>query len=156
MLGYDYDSFSPLGGDPYFPIAQSIINNIPPGASAQDKGWSSIGGNKTNRYWIIENMLSPKVRPYREAMYKYHRLGLDMMASNSTKALGSMTEAVSDIDQVRNAYPNSIALRIFSNAKSDEIIDVFRAADRNAKSKVMQVMRKVDVANANKYNVLRS
>ncbi|MDX1408712.1 MAG: DUF4835 family protein, partial [Saprospiraceae bacterium] len=85
-----------------------------------------------------------------------HRLGLDMMGTNTDKALASMTEAISDIDQVRNAYPNSMALRIFSNAKSDEIIDVFRAADRNAKSKVMAVMRKVDIANANKYNVPRS
>ena len=156
VLGYDYDTFEDMGGDPYFRIAQSIINTIPPGISGQDKGWSSLGGNKTNRYWIMENMLSPRIRPYRTAMYKYHRIGLDMMESNTEKGLASMTEAISDIDQVRNSYPNSMTLRMFSNAKSDEIIDVFRAADRTAKSKVMQVMRKIDVANANKYNVLRS
>ena len=30
ILGHDYDSFSESGGDPYFRVAQNIINNIPP------------------------------------------------------------------------------------------------------------------------------
>ena len=31
ILGYDYDSFSPRGGDPYFQKAQNIVNNAPEG-----------------------------------------------------------------------------------------------------------------------------
>jgi hypothetical protein len=155
ILGYDYDSFSELGGDRYFRIAQSIINTIPPGVQSQDNGWSSLG-NKANRYWIVENMQSPKMRPYREAMYKYHRLGLDLMHSDKVEATAVLVEALTTIDDVRASYPNTIALQMFSNAKSDEIIEIFKGADRMDKSKVMQVMRKLDIANASKYNVLRT
>lgn len=155
MLGYDYDTFSELGGDKYFRIAQGIINTIPPGIQGQDRGWSSLGV-KTNRYWIIENMQSPKMRPYREGMYKYHRLGLDVMHTDPDQALGNMVEALNTIDNVRASYPNTIALQIFTNAKSDEIIEIFKGADRTKKSQVMQVMRKLDIANASKYNVLRT
>lgn len=155
MLGYDYDTFSELGGDKYFRIAQGIINTIPPGIQGQDRGWSSLGV-KTNRYWIIENMQSPKMRPYREVMYKYHRLGLDLMHTDPDQGLANMVEALNTIDEVRASYPNTIALQIFTNAKSDEIIEIFKGADRTKKSQVMQVMRKLDIANASKYNVLRT
>jgi hypothetical protein len=155
ILGYDYDTFSELGGDQYFRVAQGVINTIPPGVQGQDRGWSSLG-QKNNRYWIIENMQSPKMRPYREAMYKYHRLGLDLMHSDPEQGLANMLDALTTTDDVRSSYPNTIALQIFTNAKSDEIIEIFKGADRSEKSKVMQVMRKLDIANASKYNVLRT
>lgn len=155
ILGYDYDSFDLLGGDRYFRIAQSIINTVPPAVLQRDNGWSSLG-RKTNRYWIVENMQSPKLRPYREAMYKYHREGLDMMHSDVTAGQAVMVDALQNIEDVRSSYPNSIALQMFANAKSDEIIEIFKGAERMYKSQVMQVMRKLDVANASKYNVLRS
>ena len=155
ILGYDNDSFSSLGGDPYFQIAQSIITNIPPGILEADKGWSSLN-NRNNRFWIIENMLSPKMREYRIAMYQYHRHGLDYMAGDVAKAQTAMLEALTDVDKVRGSYPNSMVLRMFANTKSDEVIEVFKATDRTTKNTIYQVMRKVDVANASKYNVLRS
>ena len=49
-----------------------------------------------------------------------------------------------------------MVLRMFAVTKSDEIVEVFKAADRTSKSRVMQIMRKLDGANANKYDVLRS
>ena len=33
VIGMDYDSFSPFGGDPYFDRAQDIINQVPPGVN---------------------------------------------------------------------------------------------------------------------------
>ena len=155
ILGYDNDSFSSLGGDPYFQIAQSVITNIPPAVLEADKGWSSLN-NRNNRFWIIENMLSPKMREYRVAMYQYHRQGLDYMAGDVPKAQSSMLEALTDVDKVRGSYPNSMVLRMFATTKSDEVIEVFKATDRTTKNTVYQIMRKVDVANASKYNVLRS
>ncbi len=155
ILGYDNDSFSSLGGDPYYQIAQSVITNIPPAILEADKGWSSLN-NRNNRFWIIENMLSPKMREYRVAMYQYHRHGLDYMAGDVVKAQTAMLEALTDVDKVRGSYPNSMVLRMFANTKSDEIIEIFKATDRTTKNTVYQIMRKVDVANASKYNVLRS
>src|SRR5690606_21287116 len=38
VIGMDYDSFSPFGGDPYFNKAQDIINQVPPGVASSVKG----------------------------------------------------------------------------------------------------------------------
>ena len=155
IVGMDFDSFAELGGDPYFSAAQGVINSIPSGFVDQDPGWSSLAGNKTNRYWIIENMLSPKVRPYRQAIYNYHRYGLDTMAKDIAGSQQNMFRAIMTTDQVRDAYPTVMVTRMFVNAKSEEIIEVFKGADRGLRNQVMQVMRRLDVTNANKYNVLQ-
>ena len=155
VLGYDGDTFSPNGGQPYFQICQQIINNIPSQISATDKGWNSTS-KRNSRYWVLENVLSPKLVTYRQAMYQYHRLGLDNMAQNLSTGQTEMYGAIVALDGARNQYPNSIALQLFANSKSEEIIEVFKGADQSSKNKVMQVMRRIDVANANKYDVLRS
>ena len=155
ILGYDGDTFELMGGAPFFQICQNIVNNVPPQVSGSDKGWTSQS-NKNSRYWVLENALSPKLRTYREAMYKYHREGLDVMASDVTTGTTEMLTAILALDGARNQYPNSTALQMFANAKSDEIIEIFKVADNQSKNKVMQVMRRIDVAHANKYDVLKS
>ena len=155
ILGYDNDTFSYTGGEPYFQICQQIMTNIPPSVQSLDRGWNS-NSNKNSRYWLLENLLSPKLRAYREAMYKYHREGLDVMSSDLAKGQTEVLTAILALDGARNQYPNSLALQIFARAKSEEIIEIFKGADSSSKNKVMQVMRRIDVANANKYDVLRS
>ncbi|MEM9849965.1 MAG: DUF4835 family protein, partial [Bacteroidota bacterium] len=83
VIGLDYDSFSPIGGEPYFQIAQEIVNTIPQGVAGQEpRSWRAQDG-KINRYWLIENLLSPRVRPLRQALYDYHRQGLDLMSQDA-------------------------------------------------------------------------
>jgi len=49
-IGKDYDSFSPFGGEPYFQLAQEIVNTVPQSvANAPKSGWRSI--DNKNRYW---------------------------------------------------------------------------------------------------------
>ncbi|NJK84523.1 MAG: DUF4835 family protein, partial [Saprospiraceae bacterium] len=82
IIGLDNDSFSPFGGEAQLLRAQEIVNNVPPGAAGVDpKGWRSLDGQR-NRYWLVENLLSPRVRPLRQAFYDYHRQGLDIMSSD--------------------------------------------------------------------------
>lgn len=155
IIGLDFDTFSELGGDPYFQAAQQIVNSIPPGVADQDGGWNSLAGNKTNRFWLMENLLSPKVRPFREAMYQYHRYGLDLMHKDAYQSQEVIMRSLTSVDQVRESYPTVMVTRMFVNAKSDEIIEIFKGADKSMKSLVSQVMRRLDVTNANKYNVLK-
>ncbi len=53
ILGFDYDSFAPRGGDPYFQKAWNIVNNAP--ESRDIGGWKSFESQR-NRYWLAENM----------------------------------------------------------------------------------------------------
>lgn len=150
ILGMDYDSYSLYGGEPYFQIANDILTTIPPSAAQAFPGWRSLDGNR-NRYWIIENLLSPRARDYRQAMYDYHRQSLDIMHDNVVAGRAIMLTALETISKVNRAYPNSMILQMFTNAKSNEIIEIFKNGTREQKSKVRSIMAKVDAANASKY-----
>lgn len=147
VLGIDYDSFSPDGGTPYFQKALQVVNNA---QSADEPGWQSFE-NQMNRYWIIENTLSPRFKELRQAYYVYHRQGLDKMQENPEEGRKKIYEALELCKQVHENIPNSINLRMFFNAKSDEIIDIFSEAPREEKNKVINLLNTVDPANTIKY-----
>lgn len=149
ILGMDYDSFSPLGGDIYFQAAQDIMTNIP--SDNPPLGWRPRDGNR-NRYWMIENALNPRVRPFRQAMYDYHRLSLDVMSEDPTAGKAKMLEALEVISKVNKDYPAAMIIQMFNNSKSSELIEIFKGGDGKQKNRVKQIMRKLDPSNANTYN----
>ena len=124
MLGFDYDSFSPNGGNEYFKIAQNIVGSIPTGFS-KGFGWSASESSR-NKYWIIENLLNPRFEPYRDSFYKYHRKGLDLMADNATQGKQNILDALKSIDRVNRSFRNSMILQMFSNSKNTEILEIFK------------------------------
>ncbi len=152
ILGLDYDTFSPLGGSDLFQKAQEVLNTVP--QSVGVKGWSSLDGQR-NRYWMIESTLNPRVAPLREAMYDYHRQGLDWMSKDPEKGKESMISAMEKLKKVNSNYPNSMAMQMLVNAKSNEIIDIFLNSTSIQKRTVYAVMIKIDPANASKYSSIR-
>lgn len=154
ILGLDYDSFSPMGGERYFQTAQQILNSVPQAAAAANAGWRSLDGNR-NRYWIIENTLSPRVRPYRQSMYEYHRQALDIMADDVNTGRGIMLNALTQINDVNQAYPNSMIVQMFVNSKSLEVVEIFKQGTRQEQDQVIQIMSKIDPTNASRYRGIK-
>ncbi|MEY3052888.1 MAG: hypothetical protein RLY31_2673 [Bacteroidota bacterium] len=150
VLGLDYDSFSPFGGEPFFQAAQDIVNRIPPNVASSVPGWRSVEGNR-NRYWLIENLLSPRVRPFRQSFYDYHRQGLDVMYTDVALGRAVMTQALDKLNDVNKSYPNSMILQVFANSKSDEIIEIYKGAGTQEKSAVTQTMERIDPPRASTY-----
>jgi len=150
ILGLDYDSFSPYGGEQYLQQAQSILNNIPSNVLPNYKGWAALDGNR-NRYWMIENLLSPGLRTYRKAMYDYHRMGLDAIEADLIKGRSVILSALESIDQANRKYPNSMILQMFVNSKGEELIEIFKEATPTEKSTVKQVLGKLDPSRTSKY-----
>jgi hypothetical protein len=155
ILGLDYDSFSPLGGDPYFKVAQDILNNIPQGAAVANPGWRTLDGNRS-RYWIIENMLSPRVRAMRQAMYDYHRHGLDVMSKDPAAGRAIILQALDEIGQVNQVYPNSMVVQMFNQTKGTEVVEIFKGGSFQEKDRVIGVMTRIDPSNAARYRTVRS
>lgn len=152
MLGLDFDSFSLYGGEPYLQAAQDILNAAP--QSGVFQGWRSMDGNQ-NRFWIIENLLAPRVRPYREAMYNYHRHGLDVMAERPDEGRAVIAQYLENIEGVYQSYPNALILQMFLNAKSDEVIQIFKRGAGSEKDKVVRIMSRIDATNASEYRQIR-
>lgn len=155
IVGMDYESFSPFGGERFFLNAQDVINAVPTAVAERNPGWRSIDGNR-NRYWIVENLLSPRVRPLRQSMYDYHRQALDIMHDDVGSGRIIILACLEEINKVAQSYPNSMIVQMFSNAKSNEIMEIFKAGSPTEASKVVQIMTRLDAANAAKYRGLRS
>jgi len=151
IIGLDYDSFELEGGTPYFQIAQEVVNAVPNGAA---KGWSSLDGQR-NRYWMIESTLSPRAGDYRSAIYEYHRMGLDLMASQPDVARQNISGAIQKISAFSKSYLNAMSIQMFTNAKRDEIVDIYTGAPTNEKRPIHSVMVRIDPANASKYTKIR-
>jgi hypothetical protein len=154
ILGLDAESFAAGAGEPFFQKAQAIINQVPSNVSDNDKGWTALS-RKTTRYWMLENMLNSRFRSFKEAWYNYHRKSLDVLHANPGLAIATMTEALKEVDKTNTSYPNSIGVLMFVTAKSDEIVEIFKNADRTQKTAVYDIMRKLDPSNSGKYNAIR-
>lgn len=154
-LGMDADSFSELGGDEYLNKAQDIVNTVPQNLRGQYRGWQASDGQQ-NRFWLIDNLLNVRVKPMRRAMYLYHLRGLDQLANESSRQEGiqSIKQALQMIRDVNNAFPASMIVQVFANAKRDEIIKVFEVADMRTKREVHGIMVKLDAPQASQYQDL--
>jgi len=150
IIGMDYDSFSPFGGEDYFQKANEILNIIPNNLTGKYKGWRSLDGNQT-RYWLIENLLNPRMRPIRQATYDYHRLGMDTMHKDVEVGKNILLKSIEAIGVVNKAQANSMLVTLFADAKSSEIVEVFKEGTPQQKTEIKKLMGKMDPANSNKY-----
>ncbi len=150
IIGFDYDSFSPEGGTPYFVKAQTIVNNA---QRLSDRGWKAFETSR-NRYWLVENFLNVSFEPLREFIYSYHRMGFDRFSENISDARASITDKLSDFKKVYQDKPNSFLMQIFFTAKADEIINLFSQATNDEKNRALQVLSLVDPANTLKYQTI--
>jgi hypothetical protein len=147
ILGFDYDTYSPLGGSVYFQKARDILNKS---QNAREKGWRAFEGNY-NRFWLIENLTNKAYGPFRELMYRYHRLGLDVMAEKPDIGRAEIADALKNMQRVYRSRPDTYINRIFFDAKSDEIVNVFSKGSTGEKSRVMTILTECDPSNSGKY-----
>jgi hypothetical protein len=152
ILGLDNDSYSLYGGDAQLLTAQQIVTNIQNSSTNNTPGWRPAdGGKNRNRYWIMENLMNPRMKPYRAAMYNYHRKGLDMFTTDMDAAKGVILSALEEVEKANTAYFNAMIVQMFANAKRDELVEMFKVAGRPQKERVTQIMTKIDPANSPKY-----
>ncbi len=153
IMGYDYDTYSLMGGTVYFQSASTIVNNAQNDPSA--KGWKSFESNR-NRYWMVTNLLDPVYAPIREFNYKYHRLGLDVMSQSRDQGKSLIVESMNLLKKAYQDRPASFTLQVFFNAKGDELVNIFSGAYPDEKVKVIDILNQVDPANSNKYQKILS
>ena len=154
ILGQDYDTFSPDGGSRYYQEANNVITTIPPTVASSYKGWRAVDGNR-NRYWLVESTLSPRIEEVRTAMYNYHRLGLDIMATDPAQGRANILLALQQIDVANREYLNAMVIQQFIASKSDEIIEIFKVATPKQQVEVIKLMQRLDASRASRYESIR-
>ncbi len=147
ILALDYDSYALNGGTPYWQRAQTIVSNA---QNAPEKGWRSAESTK-NRYWMVDNMLHPIFAPLRECMYKYHRLGFDVMYSDVGGGRAQVMEALLSLEKIHDQRSLSWPLQLFFNAKKDEIVKLFSGGLTEEKTKLVPVLQRIDPGNGINY-----
>ena len=148
ILGMDYDSFSPRGGDPYFEKAQNIVNNAPEGKNVS--GWKAFDGTR-NRYWLAENLLNSRYTIIHDAIYDYYRLGMDKLYDEEANARIQMLNVLNLLNNLNVDNPNTMILQFFFQGKTQELEKIFSKASPPDKSRALEFLQKLDVPNAPKY-----
>ena len=121
IIGADADTFSLYGGEPELKEAQNVM------LQAQQSGlssWQNVVG-KQNRFLLIDNLLSSKLKTYRNAMYEYHIKGLDTFVNNKDFGKQAAENAVLSIENIYNKTVGNFLIRMFFDAKADEIVSIY-------------------------------
>lgn len=139
ILGLDAASFEKNGGANYFELAQKITN-----LAQQSKlmGWNQNDGIR-NRFWLIDSLRSNTFEEYRQALYQYHREGMDQMVSSPMKAKESIVSSIETLYGLYERRPNAFLLQVFFDAKAGELVDVFTGGPRVGINNMISQLRRM-------------
>ena len=149
ILGYDFDSFSELGGTQYFQEALTIVNNAQQFFNDDNFGWNSR--RTRNRYWFTQHLTGGNYEPLRKSLYKYHLQGLDKFETNPSQARANMLLIIKTVRDLRNITPISITLDTFINTKSQELYAAFSKANLEQKKALIASIEVAFPVNASRF-----
>lgn len=149
FLALDGDSFSMNGGERYFQTCQNIVSAAQRSAN---KGWKRAESGNTNKYWMMENYTNTTYSKMHGVLYKYHRLGLDLLSGDDQlSARNSILQALKDLKAVNQEKSNLACVRQFVEAKADEIVNIYKSAPANEQTEVINIMKEINPNQAAKY-----
>lgn len=147
ILGLEADTFELNGGDAFFDEVQTITNYSQQG---NFKGWKLEDGQQS-RFVLIDNILSPTFKEFRTVMYNYHRKGLDVMADNDKQGKEEIAKVFEDLKTMNNRRPNSFLMRVFFDAKADEILDIFGDGPKVNVTEIKDILNRIAPTYATKW-----
>jgi hypothetical protein len=154
VLGITYDSFGQDAGSSYFNKALTIVNVA---QSAPEPGWKQVMGSRSkNRYSLISDFTNSRLKGLHDAIYKYHRQGLDVMSKDVNAGRAVITEVINSIYALAKQNPNSMGISIFMDSKASELVEIYKKADRSEKTKIVEMLRQIDITNGMKYDTILS
>jgi hypothetical protein len=151
ILAQDYDTYSLMGGQEHWLLAQRIVTNA---QTSGGSGWQSFK-DRNNRYWLVQNGLNDRFKSLRECYYIYHRKGFDQLSENVQAGRAEVLKAIKLIQKTHSNEPNSFNQRLFFTAKNDEIIKLFTKAEPSEKNELLPLLDIIDPANSTKYIAIK-
>lgn len=151
ILGMDADSFELNGGDDYFKQAQTIASYS---QQLSGQGWKVEDGLQS-RFALIDNLMSQSYKDMRTAMYKYHIEALDIMNESPKKGKTKIIDVFNDLQKVHRIRPNSYLMRVFFDAKADEIMDILSGGPSVNITDAMDILNKIAPMHSQKWRNIK-
>lgn len=156
IIATENETFSAKGGQPILEKCNNICNLVPANLSVAGtpaKGWQAsqamdISGQQT-RVGMILAMIGSSNDKYRNAVYKYHVDGLDLLESNSKQALDNIELSLKDIYDLPSKH---YIHKHFILAKVDEIANMFAKESVMRKKKIAEMVSNIDPTISAKIN----
>lgn len=148
MLGYDYDTFSELGGQPHFQKARRILEIA---QSRSGVGWDALGGDRS-RAELINQLLDPRFEPLRKAYFQYHFYGLDHFTTETENARSAVLEVITNLQELDDQLSRQYAIDLFFASKHKELAAIFKQSQLSAQA--YGILTDVDPSNLTSYNEL--
>ena len=142
MLGVYFDSFAPAGGEPFYQLAQQVVQSVD---ASKYPGWDSQGGR--SRYWLMENHTNGAYAELHNAYYNYHRLGLDMMTKDQAKARQAIIAALVNLQNVNRVRNDLMSVQQFVDVKIQELVSIFTPAPAQEKKRVYDLVKDISPIN---------
>lgn len=153
ILGVDADTFKLNGGQEYFKKAQNVALQA---QQSGVSGWQNEIG-KQNRFTLVDNMLSSKFKTLRTIYYNYHRKGFDLFSSDAITAKKQILNSVLRLEKIYNVAIGNHMIRMFLDAKSDEIVNVFSDGKTvGNENKLQTVLQKLSPTLGEKWKNIKS
>lgn len=133
-IGFDVDSFYPLGGTPYFQKAQSILQMATTTQSqfvkmSDNNGWRDETNEpgKVTRTNIISEILDSRYSELRTLTSAYYLNGLDYLGDKPDEAKSTIDNLLTKFADFKDKLPNRSALfQLFFDGKFRELGELFR------------------------------
>jgi len=139
ILGLDADTFTENGGAQYYEQALQVVNLA---QVTSRKGWKPSDGTR-NRFWLIDNLRANTFREYRQALYEYHRAGLDQLTTTPLEGKEAIMKAIQQLEPLFLRRPNAFLLQIFFDAKVEEIVNLFKEGPKVDFKETEAVQKKI-------------
>lgn len=152
ILGYDFDSFSELGGSDYFAKAQDVVDLA---QSSNTIGWTRSSNNRRNRFTLVADMMNSSYNDLRLAYYKYHREALDSFTQNPDQARAAALAALELIQTTKRRSTSNFLFDLFFDSKSREIAAMLTDAESHVRLAAYTILSETDQAHLSDYKDLQ-
>jgi hypothetical protein len=153
ILGFDFDSFSPNGGQQFFQQAQQIVTLAQSNPSWN--GWTAFASRR-NRHALATALTENQGAAFHTMWYNYHRKGLDEMSANADRGRANLISSLAALKALRDARPASILLQLFSDCKLDESVAVYSKATTQEKQEGNKLFSELFPAASSRYESLKN
>jgi hypothetical protein len=149
ILGYDFDTYESLAGNPWFQKASDVASL---GRSTSQQGWQPVTSGYS-RTQLATELMNPTVSGIRAASYVYHFGGLDSLGVDKAKAFSNIARALDMIGATRKHIDSrNLVFKTFFDTKYLELAEVLQDyPDRS----IYQQLSRVDPSHQSTYEEYR-